>query len=64
MSLAERIARIWTESVSTLIEQVSSSSQLHRLANMLGEPIDTSLELTDPQSIFLYCSVCTATGNL
>jgi len=64
MSLAERIARIWTESISTLIQQVSSSSQLQRLANLLEEPIDTSLELTDPQSIFLYCSACTATGNL
>lgn len=64
MSFAERLARALTGSISTLVRQVSSGSQLQRLADLLVDPVDKSLELSDPQSIFLYCSVCSATGSL
>lgn len=64
MTFAERIARALTESVSSLVQQVSSHSQLQQLASLLASPIERSLELSDPQSIFLYCSVCTATNDL
>lgn len=64
MSFAERLARALTGSISTLVRQVSSGSQLQRLADLLIDPVDKSLELSDPQSVFLYCSVCSATGSL
>lgn len=64
MSFAERLVRALTGSVSSLIERVNSGSTLQRLATLLADPIEQGLELSDPQNIFLYCSVCSASDSL
>lgn len=64
MSFAERIARALTESINSMVSSLGTNAQLERLASLFADPIEKGLELSDPQSIFLYCSVCTETGSL
>ena len=64
LSFAERVARAIGDSVETLVRRLGTNSAWQSLLTLLAEPVEQTLALTDPQALFLYCSLCSVTGEL